>query len=192
LANQRCRVAGGKPEVSGSWIVWGRSGNGKTSYVLQLTRYLAEFERVHYVTLEEGMRESFKLALDRANIKSVKGRVSFSTLTYDNLVAHLSKKRMPKVVVIDSLQYFFRKKNLSNYFDLLHMFPNTLFIFISHAQGSEPKGSIADDIMFHSDVKIHVKDFIADVVASRFGGTEAHIIWQAGADAKELKLLQKG
>ena len=30
----------GCPELTGSWIVWGNSGNGKTRFALQLCKYL--------------------------------------------------------------------------------------------------------------------------------------------------------
>ncbi|GHT16591.1 hypothetical protein AGMMS4956_19310 [Bacteroidia bacterium] len=45
----------GKPEMAGSWIVWGKSGNGKTRFALQLCRYLSQFGRVAYDSLEEGL-----------------------------------------------------------------------------------------------------------------------------------------
>lgn len=180
----------GKPEVSGSWIVYGLSGNGKTSYVMQLVKYLCLFGRVHYNSLEEGMRQSFKHALERNNIKSVGNKFTFQSESYDDLIRRLDRKRMPKIIVIDSLQYFFRKKRLDHYFELLNKFPNTLFIFISHAKGSSPKGELADDIRFHSDVKLHVKDFMCTVETSRFGGSEPYLIWKEGYEQRQLKLLR--
>ncbi|MGL5912561.1 MAG: ATP-dependent serine protease, partial [Bacteroidales bacterium] len=30
----------GTPELSGCWLIWGGSGNGKTRFVLQLCKYL--------------------------------------------------------------------------------------------------------------------------------------------------------
>ena len=182
----------GKPERSGSWIIWGSSGHGKTSYTLQLVKYLCQFERVHYNTLEEGMRESFKLALKDNNMKSVASKFTFQSETFEELTKRLSRKRMPKIVIIDSLQYFFRKRNIESYFKLLQDFQDTIFIFISHARGNEPKGELADDIRYHSDVKIYVRDFVAEVRTSRFGGREPYIIWQEGSDKRQLKLLNKG
>ncbi|MCU7571192.1 hypothetical protein N4241_08765, partial [Riemerella anatipestifer] len=44
----------GEPEVSGCWIIWGLSGNGKTRFALQLAKYLTKFQKVFYNTLEEG------------------------------------------------------------------------------------------------------------------------------------------
>lgn len=183
----------GAPELSGSWITWGKSGNGKTGYVLQSAKYLTQFTRVHYNTLEEGMRQSFKLALERTNIKSIaKGRFGFQSENYDGLVRRLQMKRSANFIVIDSAQYFFKGMNIKHYFELLEMFPNKLFHFVSHAQGSEPKGKLADDIRYHSDVKIHVKDFVAEIQASRFGGSKPYVIWEQGMRERELQLIKNG
>ncbi len=183
----------GEPELSGSWITWGCSGNGKTAYVLKVAKYLTQFTRVHYNTLEEGMRRSFKLALERTNIKSVpKGKFAFYADSYDQLVKRLEMRRSANFIIIDSSQYFFRGMNIKHYFELINKFPTKLFFFVSHAQGNEPKGKLADDIRYHSDVKIHVKDFVAEVQASRFGGTKPFTIWEQGVRDRELSLISKG
>lgn len=183
----------GNPELSGSWTIHGYSGDGKTSYEMQLAKYLCSFQRVHINTLEEGMRESFKRALLRNNMKSVKTKFTFQSETYDELCTRLSRKRQPKIIFIDSLQYFFRRKNLDDYFALLKRFPNTLFIFIAHSlKGGQIKGSIAEDILYHSDVKIYVKDFLAEVLTSRYGGSSPYVIWEKGHNDRQLKLIETG
>lgn len=37
------RDAFGTPERSGVWFIWGNSGNGKTSFVMQLAKALTEY-----------------------------------------------------------------------------------------------------------------------------------------------------
>lgn len=37
------REAFGEPERNGVWFVWGRSGSGKTSFVLKLCKELCRF-----------------------------------------------------------------------------------------------------------------------------------------------------
>lgn len=182
----------GKPERSGSWCIHGLSGHGKTSYEMKLVKYLCGFERVHINTLEEGMRESFKNSLLRYDMKTVANRFTFHSESYEELVKRLDRQRAPKVILIDSLQYFFRRKKLDHYFKLLDRFPTTLFIFISHAKGNDPKGNFADEVQYHSDVKIHVKDFVATVITSRYGGNEPMTIWAEGAHKRQAKLMNNG
>jgi putative protein kinase ArgK-like GTPase of G3E family len=43
----------GEPERIGVWFIWGNSGNGKSSFVMQLCKELAKFGRVAYDSLEE-------------------------------------------------------------------------------------------------------------------------------------------
>ena len=180
----------GKPELRGSWFVYGGSGHGKTTYHLQLTKYLCDFVRVHINTLEEGMRESFRLALERANMRSVAKRFAFQSEGYSALELRLERQRSAKVVVIDSAQYFFRGKTINAYWELLDKFPDKLFVIISQADGNQPKGKLADAIRYHSDVKVFVKDYCAHIEGSRYGGHAPHIIWEAGYDARQAKLLK--
>ena len=189
----------GTPERKESWIIYGLSGQGKTSYAMQLAKYLTQFERVHYNTLEEGMGLSFKLAMERVNMKAVGNKFTYKKESYDKLVERLSKKRMPKIVIIDSLQYFFhdRKKTAQeDYFSLMEKFPTTLFIFISHATGNVPRDSLGVTVKFHSDVKIHVHGFVAsssgDHAGTRYGGKEPMIISEEKYNAMYAVQLTKG
>jgi hypothetical protein len=36
----------GNPELSGTWIIWGQSFSGKTTFTLDLCNYLCSFEKV--------------------------------------------------------------------------------------------------------------------------------------------------
>ena len=38
----------GQPERTGVWFIWGRSGNGKTSFVMQLIAELCKYDRVAF------------------------------------------------------------------------------------------------------------------------------------------------
>lgn len=177
----------GEPEIAGSWIVWGKSANGKTRFALQLAKYLAGFQKVYYNTLEEGLKLSFKKALEENNIKAVGSKFCFHKEKLQQMRARLDKDRSPNIVIIDSLQHF--RINIADYHSLLEDYPKKLFIFISHANGSEPKGELADEIRYNSDVKIRVNQFIASPVeTTRYGGSKPYTIWEQGANNTELKL----
>lgn len=61
------REAFGEPERNGVWFVWGRSGSGKTSFVLKLCKELCRFGRVAYDSLEEGSSLTMKNAFIRGD-----------------------------------------------------------------------------------------------------------------------------
>lgn len=61
----------GQPERNGIWIVWGQSGNGKTSFVLQLCKELTKFGKIAYDSLEEGDSLTMQNALVRVGMADV-------------------------------------------------------------------------------------------------------------------------
>lgn len=169
----------GCPELTGTWIVWGNSTNGKTRYSLQLAKYLAKFCRVAYNTLEEGLSKSIQDAVMEVGMDDVSR--SFRLLdkeTITDLFVRLRKKQSPDVVIIDSLQY--TGLTYTEYKRLRDEFRHKLFIFISHAEGMEPKGNVAKSIKYDAFVKIRVEGYKA-FPQSRFGGGKEHVIWKKGA-----------
>lgn len=183
----------GEPQLGNShWLVYGGSGQGKTSYVLQAVKQMClNSQKVHYNTSEEGMKKGFQMALKRNNMKGVSG-FNYHQESIDQLTARLSRQRQPKIVVIDSVQYFFRKKRGEHYFEFISQFQNTTFIWISGADGKKPKGKIADDIYYDADIVINVSDYNAVVEKNRFEAYEPRVIWQQGYDERQANILQKG
>lgn len=170
----------GVPEMSGVWIVWGNSGNGKTNLVLQLSKKLSEYGKVAYDTLEEGARKSFQGAVKRSNMKEVANKfIILNREHISDLKIRLRKQKSPKIVIIDSLQYSGLTR--PEYIELKEEFDKHLFIFISHAEGKNPKGSLANFVRYDADVKIRVEGYKAFPV-SRYGGGKPYVIWQSGAD----------
>ena len=172
----------GKPEITGVWIFWGNSGNGKTSFLLQLAKYLTNFTKtkVAYNTLEEGARLSMQRAIERSGIKSVKNKFTLLDREFiDDLKVRLSKPKSPDIIIIDSLQY--TDLNKKTYIQLKQEFPKKLFIFISHAEGKLPEGRLAKFIRYDADIKGYIEGYTLYAM-SRFGGGEPYIIWQKGAD----------
>ncbi len=184
----------GQVERSGSILLYGSSGHGKTTYAMQVMKDICAFQKVHYNSAEEGIRMSFKRSLKLNNMKSVRSKFTFSKEKYDDMVLRLRKKRQPKVVIVDSVQYCFKGKRDTDYYNLIEEFDTTLFIFLSHMAKGEPKGSIADAIRWDCQNRILIKDFKAYIEKSRCGAdeTEPYIINKEKAAERELKLLKHG
>jgi hypothetical protein len=169
----------GEVELTGSWIVWGGSANGKTRFALQLAKALAKHVRVAYDSLEEGLSLSMRHAIEAVGFSDVKRNfVLLDGESIDDLKERLRKQRSPKVVIIDSLQYTGLTYN--EYKRLRDEFRQKLFIFISHADGHNPKGAVADSVKYDAFVKIFVEGYRA-YPQSRFGGGEPYTVWPEGA-----------
>jgi hypothetical protein len=170
----------GCPELTGTWIIWGNSSNGKTRFALQLAKYLSRYVRVAYNSLEEGLSASLQNAILDIGFDDVERNVMFlDKEPLDSLKIRLAKRRSPQVIIIDSLQYTGLK--YKEYIDLKDGFRNKLFIFISHADGKEPKGEVARSVKYDAFVKILVEGFKA-FPQSRFGGGSPYLIWDKGAE----------
>ena len=133
----------GCPEPSGTWLIWGNSGNGKTRFALQLAKYLATFgRRVAYNSLEEGVSLSLRNAIEDCNMQEVARRfVLLDKEPLGELIVRLQKKKSPDVVFIDSIQY--TGLTYADYRSLKDRFRNKLFVLVSHADGNLPAGRVA-------------------------------------------------
>jgi hypothetical protein len=167
----------GQPERSGSWLIWGNSGNGKTRYALMLGKYLTKFGRVAYNSLEEGISESLKRAVMDTGLVGVRRFILLDKEPIAELANRLSRRKSPDMVIIDSIQY--SGLNYRDYRQLRDTFRNKLFIFISHADGREPAGRTARSVRYDANVKIYIEGYRA-FAASRYGGGQTYIIWEEG------------
>jgi hypothetical protein len=169
----------GKPELTGSWLIWGNSGNGKTRFALQLCKYLTNFGRVAYNSLEEGAGRSMQAAFSEVGMDDVKRRiVLLDQEPISELIERLKRRKSPDIIAIDSIQY--TGMNYADYKALRNGFRGKLFLLISHAAGTQPAGRVATSIRFDAFVKVRVEGYRAFPV-SRYGGGDPFTIWDEGA-----------
>lgn len=177
----------GKPELRGAWLIYGVSGSGKTTFVMQVCKYLTRFGRVAYDSLEQGLSLSLQKTWERVNMQEVGNRIILlNKESLKDLRVRLKKKQSPDIIVIDSVQYL-RRFNMDQYQNLRDEFPNKLFIFVSQEKGGHPKGTMADNIRYDSEIKIRVEGYKAFVttryeVAELGEGGADFVIWEEGAN----------
>lgn len=169
----------GQPEMRGSWIIYGESGNGKTSFTIQLAKYLTQFGDVLYNSLEEGDSKSLEMACRREQMESVARKFHIVADNKEQLKLRLQQKRSADIVITDSFQYM--GLTYKEYKDLKESHPDKLFIFISHVEGKHPEGRAAKKVKYDANVKIHVENYIANCI-SRYGGGEPFVIWAEKAE----------
>ena len=176
----------GMPVLRGTWLIYGGSGSGKTSFCLQLAKYLSQFGRVLYNSLEQGLSPTMQAAWIAAGMDEAGRRVKLlDRESYDELFARLAKRQSPEIVIIDSINYL-RGIRLCDYQLLSQRYRKKLFVVVAHEKGGEPKGALAQAIRYDADVKIRVEGYRA-MVTSRYAtgevGGDDYIIWEDGADA---------
>lgn len=158
----------GNPELTGSWMIYGNPKNGKTSFAMKLSKYLTQFGRVAYNSVEEGLSLTIQMAIERAGIMECGRRWSLlEKEDLPTLITRLKKQRSPDIVIIDSVQFLELK--FSEYKKLKEMFPAKLFIYVSHVEGGIPEGNTAKRIWRDANVVFRVEGFRAFPVG-RYGG----------------------
>lgn len=175
----------GRPELHGSWLIYGTSGSGKTTFALMLAKYLSRFRRVAYDTLEQGLSLSFQNAWNRVGMAEAGGAIfALDKETVPELRERLGKRRSPDIVFIDSLTCLpdFTRRT---YMNLLADFPRKLFVFLAHERKGIPDPAVADTVLRLSEVKMHMVGYRA-CITSRYAipelgeGTEDFIVWEQG------------
>lgn len=192
-------------DISGKWydtlgalpaafvgIVYGKSGNGKTEFLIQLSKYLAEFGRVAWWSYEQGHGYDLQLAVERNGMHEVSGKFmivdplagrSPNFSLFDELMAAMGKRNSPQFFIIDSYDYI--RFSQDEYQELKERYGHRKgIIFVSHEQNGGPKRSVAKYIEYDGGFGIQVKKFIAYPNKNRFGGFEPYVIWEERA--KEL------
>jgi len=153
----------GCPALVGVWIIWAQTSNGKTTAAMKLAKYLTDFEKVMYWSKEEGLSDPLQDALIRARLNPKQKKRMFFVPggeTFEQFKARLRDPKTPRVVFMDSLQVFAKVYGSQFYYELKEEFAAThLFIFISQAEGANPKGAIGDDVRYDANVKMRVERF---------------------------------
>jgi molybdopterin-guanine dinucleotide biosynthesis protein len=174
------RDAFGTPEAIGVWFVWGNSGNGKTSFVMQLCRELTKFGKVLYNSLEEGTSLSIQNTLRRFRMTECRNRFQLLDCEpLDELGKRLAKRKSPDFIVIDSFQY--TQMTYKQYLTFKEANRHKLIIFVSHAAGSMPSTRASKSVMYDASLKIWVEGYRALSKGRFIGETGVYTVWDEGA-----------
>ncbi|HBG41161.1 MAG TPA: hypothetical protein DDW85_07075 [Porphyromonadaceae bacterium] len=169
----------GNPEQSGVWFVWGNSGNGKTSFLMQMCRELARFGKVAYNALEEGTSKTVQDAIRRFGMDDLDGKMLFLCENMTELTERLARRKSPDFVIVDSFQY--TMLSYKQYIRFKEANKNKLIIFVSHASCKMPMGRPAQSVMYDASLKIWVEGYRAHS-KGRYIGEKGYLdIWKKGA-----------
>ncbi len=175
-----------RPELRGVWTLYGKSGQGKTSFCLQLAKYLTGFGKVRYVSLEQGLSLSLQREWVRENMIDCGNHIALlSNADFEDVVENCKSRKAAKIWIIDSINYWqgINYRQLRN--RLVDANSDKLFVFIAHEKNNQPNGSVAQQLYYHSDVKMHLEGFKV-FINSRFAtqelGGESYIVWEEGAE----------
>lgn len=170
------------PEARGVWSVSGRSGNGKTAFLLQLAKELSKKGRVLYNSLEEGNSKTMQNAWKLHGLADCGRRIQLIKEDIAELTIRLEKRQSPDIIFIDSFQY--TDLAFKDYLAFArNKFDDKLFIINQQMDGNKIMGKSADRVNFDADLKIWVEGFKAFSKGRYFGkfSQDGYTIWEKGA-----------
>lgn len=163
-------AACGRPEFAGTWFIFGAPKNGKTSFAMKLAKYMTNFGKGAYNSIEEGLSLSIQMAMDRVDMAEVGGRmVLLDKMEIGEMSSWLERRDSPDFLVIDSVQ--FAEMKFEEYKELKEKFPDKLFIYVSHVDGKYPDGNAARRIWRDANIAFKIEGFRA-FPTGRYGGGE--------------------
>lgn len=175
----------GTPSPAGIWIIYGNSGSGKTSFALQLAKYLTNFGRVVYWTLEQGNTQSFQRAWKREGISDC--GCSIIAADEDETFATIAKamcvKRGRNILIIDSLTPLKAQQfNIQRYEAFRKRMKDKLIIWLSHEKNGIPDTSVGDYILKLADLKMQVEGYKVMTNTRAGESLKDFVIWEQGAN----------
>lgn len=129
----------GTPTIGGLWLIYGAEKHGKTWGALLLSEYLSRFEKVLYVSAEQGIDKEFQDAIKRANLTPDNKRLHF--LEYEpieEVKVLLKRRRAPKIAVLDNLTIYNEELRAKGVKELMQEFPNVTFLCVAHMERNKP------------------------------------------------------
>jgi len=157
-------------------LVYGHPKNGKTTFMMRFAKYLTQFGKVFYSSIEEGDTKTTQDVFVREKMDEIEdGKFMLGDqYFFHDLVEYLKGKNRGKFIFIDSRDYM--KLTAQQPIKLITLFPHKSFIIICWEQAGKPAGKFAKDIEYMVDIVVHVHEFKAKC-RSRFGGGKDFIIW---------------
>jgi nucleoside-triphosphatase THEP1 len=159
----------GRPEKNFKMLITGPEKNGKTDFMLKLTKYLAQWGKAYINSHEEGRSKTLQEAFRRNDMQHVSGKVMLlHKEPFDTMMQRLAKKASPRFLVIDSLDYM--ELTDKQFKTLIDRFPRKSFIFLCWADTKDhPLLDSAKMIKKRVDITVLIKNRTC-YPTSRFGG----------------------
>jgi len=175
----------GTPATTGSWIIYGTTGSGKTGFALKMAKYLTHFDRVLYWGLEQGNSHTFKKAWKREKMAECETDITLADdeENFDTITKKMCQRRGQGILIVDSLTPLKgRSFNIVAYEKFRKRMKDKLVIWLSHEKNGIPDTNVGDYIMKLADLKMRVEGFKV-MTNSRAGDKmKDFIVWEKGAN----------
>lgn len=183
----------GEPEHNGIWVLFGRDKNGKTWFALKLADELSRYERVLYVSAEEGIAKAFRDTCLRVGLSAGNRRIhAMEYEPFDALMVRFKRRGCARIIVLDNLTIYRDELKGRGLYELTKAFPDKLFILLAHEERGLPYTAVAKLAHKLAKIIIHVRGLSATVYGRCPGGVisidEKRSLLYWGTQRKEEEL----
>lgn len=172
----------GNPQDRGVWFIWGSSGSGKSSFLMQLAKAFAGHYPVLYNLMEEEPDDAeYVERLELFAMHEVADTFHTQQYDFEQLSEFIERKRSPKVYFIDSLRYLTR--DFDEYMQLKRLATrrNKILICSGFAKGKDPRSEFEYRVMHDAKMKIFVSGYAAYCKGRTIGANGGiYIIYEQG------------
>lgn len=151
----------GEITKTGVWLIRGRSGSGRSFFVMQLAKELCKYEKVLYIPTDDTTSIDFRNRIQLFRIQDEKGRLRIMRPQGSGLVSIMRKVGSPNVIIIDSIER--SGMNATQLCKFMKEFKNKLIILTSHADifNISQITKMIYDMKISNIKKIYMENYIA-------------------------------
>jgi adenosyl cobinamide kinase/adenosyl cobinamide phosphate guanylyltransferase len=176
----------GKPETSGFWYLGGGEKNGKSTFALMLAKYLTAFDKVLYISAEEGISKDMIAAMRFAGLSDQDK--NFNIIDYEpweDIDKRMESRKCAKIIFIDNSTVYrdeVTKRMIMELKQKKHV-QNKLIIMVCHEEKGQPDNALATHWRKLAKIIIQAEGLKAIISGRCPGGTlmineeKANLYW---------------
>lgn len=164
-------MAMGEPERNGIWLIYGKEKHGKTWFALKLAEYLSQFDRVLYVSAEEGIGKNIRDTAMRARIDRANKRIHLIGYEpFSELEERMGRRKSERIIIIDNLTIYRRELTTEKLTEIMRKNVNKLIVLLAHEEKEKPYGTTAILASKYAKIIMHIKGLNCFVTGRCPGG----------------------
>lgn len=141
-----------------------------------LANYLSTIENVLYISAEEGMQDSFRRAMQRAEISPENRTLKFiDYIPVEDLKERLKTRKSARIIFIDNISVYQDELKNGVLWKLIKGHPGVTFIFLAHEEKGEPYTATAKACRRYAKIIVRIQGLTA-FVSGRVNGRGGHIV----------------
>jgi hypothetical protein len=161
----------GVQERSGIWVIYASEKNYKTTFTLLLAEYLSKFERINFISAEEGTGFTFQENVARAKIDYKNSKIKFHNfLQLEEIEEILNNRQAARIMIFDNATAYIDDLKSADLRRLRRKYEKTLLIIVAHEERNEPSTAMSKLAKKLANVYIKLTGSVAFVAGRCPGG----------------------